>query len=101
METPNHYSRNCSCCGEYISKEQMDFLIETEQADTEGNYCSQCYYDIDRKNHHELLELASQIESAMSTPIRKFKWQFQPWEQKVNFIFKCIDKKLITFQIGE
>jgi len=100
METPNQYSRNCSCCGEYIDKEQMEFLIETEQVDTEGNYCSQCYYDIDRKNHHELLELANQIESAMSTPIRKFKWQFQPWEEKVNFIFRCIDKKFITFQIG-
>lgn len=101
MSLPNYaYRRVCSCCGEYIDAEQMKFLIETGQANTEGNYCSQCYYDIDRNNYDELQETIAEIDNALSTPIKKFRWRYKPLEEKVAFIFSCMDKGIITWEIG-
>lgn len=94
------YRNTCSCCGDHIDKEQMDFLVETKQVDLEGNHCSQCYYDIDRDNYDKIQKLIIDIDNALSTPIKKFKWRYKPLEEKVAFIFSCMDKGIITWQIG-
>lgn len=76
-------------------------MIETGQADAEGNHCSQCYYDINRDNHKQMLEIFQKIEDSLTTPIRKFKWKYRTFEEKVGFVMQCMDKGIITWQINK
>lgn len=98
---PNYVYRNvCSCCGDSIDREQMKFLIDSGEADIEGNYCSQCYYDINRNNRDQIQEIIDKIYNGMSTPIKKFKWKYTPLDEQVDFIFRCVEKGYITWEIG-
>ena len=94
------YARNCSCCGDYISIDQIKFLKETGEYDSEGNHCDRCYNEIAMGNQLQLMEIIQKVADSFKNPLNRFKFLHTSFEHKTRMVFKLMDKGIITFQIG-
>jgi len=94
-----NYSRNCSCCGGYIAKEQIEFLKSTGEYDSEGNHCDSCYQEIAMNNQLQLMETIDMVAKSLS-PLNRFKFVHKSFDAKAADIFRLMEKGYIKWQIG-
>ncbi len=93
------YARSCSCCGDWIDSKHKQFLKDNEEWDSEGNYCTSCYDEINMNNQLQLMDIMSKIQDSMKKPLNRFKFIYSPFEIRSNIIFKLMDKGVITWTI--
>lgn len=94
-----NYSRNCTCCGDYISTEQMNKLIKSKEFDSEGNHCASCYDEGVMNNQLQLMDVMTSVEKSLK-PLNRIKFSMRSFEERANTIFRLMDKGLINWQIG-
>ena len=95
-----NYRNTCSCCGNGISKKQLDFLTKIGEIDSEGNLCTDCYQEQIRQNYYQLAEIRDELVNTFKKPINKFKFKHKPFTEQCNIIFRMMDKGYITWTIG-
>ena len=99
MRNNINYSKVCSCCGGGISPQQLSFLKENGEYDSEGNYCVSCYNEVAMNNQLELMGTIDEVYNKLN-PLNRFKFKMKTFEEKTDIIFRLMNKGIITFKIG-
>lgn len=98
MKNNINYSKVCSCCGGGISSQQLSFLKENGEYDSEGNHCGSCYDEIAMNNQLQLMDTID-IVSENLKHLNRFKFKMKTFEEKANVIFSLMDKGIINWKI--
>jgi len=94
-----NYRRDCSCCGGYITDEQVGFLKTTGEYDSEGNLCKSCYDEQIEQCKDMYRDVIKDVSSKIK-PENKVKFDAMDFDKQCYLIDKWMDKGIIKWSIG-
>lgn len=89
------YKYICSCCGQYVTKEDREL---PDNDDTEGNLCSQCYGEQQLQAWFEMKEVFDKISGALK-PINRLKFDYEHDSVKWHYATKLMKKGIIKWEM--